>query len=171
MGLFSKIGKSISGTLKNVSKGISTKNIINVATGNIGAVGKEMSGRALKGALTPFVKTGGSTTTNPTLAAQQSHQAMIQALSITGKLPQQKSLTGNAILDSAIGGALAGAGVGIGGTQAGNAAVNATGWTAAKTWLRNNWIAVTGGIAATALIVWAIFFRKPKKGGIGKKIM
>lgn len=169
MGLFSKIGKSISGTIKNVGKAVSINNITKIASGKIGEVGKEISGRALKGALTPFVKTGG-TTTNPTLAAQQSHQAMIQALSITGKLPAPKSLTGNAILDSAIGGALAGTGVAIGGTQAGNAAINATGWTAVKTWLKNNWIAVTIGAGVVGTAIWAIFFRK-KKGGKNQKIM
>ena len=85
--------------------------------------------------------------------------------SMTGK----SGITGNPtidnILQSAAGGALAAAGVTIAGTEAGNAAMNSTGWAAAKQWLKNNWIALTAGVAIVGGVVWASFFRKPKTGG------
>lgn len=138
MGLFSSIGKVV----KNVGKAVSIKNAVNLVSGNAGAVLNEVKDRAVK--------------------------AVMQSKASTAKPNTAKGINIGDILQSAAGGALAGAGVAIGGTQAGNAAVNATGWTAVKQWLRNNSIAVTVSVGALATGLYFIFRKPKKKGGFFK---
>lgn len=175
MSLFSKIGKAIGGAVKGVTKSISISNITKLATGDLAGVTKSVANKVLSNTVQAVTgKTAAPTTgvvpvstSPPRLADKLAAVSNLVSSSIVKPATvstAKTGLTGNATIDAAIGGALAGAGVSIGGTDAGNAAINATGWTAAKTWLKNNWIALTASLAVVGGIVWAVFFRKPKTG-------
>lgn len=188
MGFFKDIGKAITGAVGGAIKTVGTvlnpsnlvSTVTNLATGNLAGVVSNIGGTALSNVLGGAVNGyNGNPKPAPAPApapVKVANAGVIKSAGTAASLVKSNANaqtlrtgvinTGNATLDnvlnSALGGAAVGAGVAIGGTQAGNAAANATGWTAAKTWLKNNWIVVTVGAILAGVGAYFAFFRDGK---------
>ena len=151
MGLFTKIGQAV----KNATKVVSLNNIVKVATnpGSATAIAKEAANRAIK-SLAPAPKPA-TTLGTPTRAT-------------TTAKGVGTGITGVPTIDAAIGGALAGAGVQIAGTDVGNAAGGAVAQSAFNTWFKANW-PVAAGVVAAVVGAYYAFFRNPVPKG--KKVL
>lgn len=162
MGLFSKIGKAV----KSVGKMVSLKNVVGVATGakGLSELKKEATGRIVKA----VTKTPAPSVEVPTgRSILDARRAARSAVSPSTAKTAGGGLTGNATVDAAIGGALAGAGVQIAGTDVGNAAGGAVAQSALNTWLKANapWLIAVGA----AIAGYFAFFRN--KAPKGKKVL
>ena len=161
MGFFKNLGKS----LKNVTKMVSLKNVVKVATGQAGDLGKELATRVIA----PHIKTSA-----PVVEYIEETAPLIKLTKPTASLSNQVDQTAvelamrqNPNLKDVLQGALSGALQGAGTTLAtGKDVANIGADLADNTitaWFKKHWLKVVGGIVVvTGFIILIVKMAKPK---------